>query len=196
LLHDTPWKVPIMTVSIPRFLRPVRRAAIGALALALAACATTPPPRVVQAPPPPPPDVNVYAYPQHGQTAEQQDRDRYECYLWAKQQTGFDPSAPNVPAEARVRVVGGPAPGSGTAFGAVTGALLGAALGNPWHPGPAMLTGAVIGGAAGTAAEASQRHDTTYVQYDRQQLAAIRQQAANYKRAMGACLEGRGYTVH
>ncbi len=189
-------KGPIMTVSIPGLLRPARRAAVGAVALALAACATTPPQHVVQAPPPPPPDVNVYAYPQHGQTAEQTDRDRYECYLWAKEQTGFDPSAPNVPSESRVRVVSGPAPGSGTAFGAVTGALLGAALGNPWNPGPAMLAGALAGGAVGTAAEASQRRDTTYVQPNRQQMAAIRHGAANYKRALSACLEGRGYTVH
>lgn len=37
-------------------------------------------------------DTTVYAYPTHGQSAEQADRDRYECYQWAVQQTGFDPS--------------------------------------------------------------------------------------------------------
>lgn len=40
------------------------------------------------------PSPSVYFYPQRGQSPEQQDRDRYECYRWAHRQTGFDPSAP------------------------------------------------------------------------------------------------------
>jgi hypothetical protein len=35
----------------------------------------------------------IFVYPNLGQSDEQRDRDRYECYLWAVQQTGFDPSA-------------------------------------------------------------------------------------------------------
>ena len=30
-------------------------------------------------------------YPAKGQSQEQTDRDKFECYTWAKQQTGFDP---------------------------------------------------------------------------------------------------------
>ncbi|HEY6353667.1 MAG TPA: hypothetical protein VIY30_04195, partial [Burkholderiaceae bacterium] len=88
--------------------------AAAALAGLLGGCVVAPPPR--PAPPPPvveapPPDV--YAYPLHGQSAEQQDRDHYECSLWATQQTGFDPSAPGVPPHERVRVVSaGPPPGT------------------------------------------------------------------------------------
>jgi len=37
--------------------------------------------------------VAIFVYPNHGQSDEQRDRDRYECYLWAVEQTGFDPSA-------------------------------------------------------------------------------------------------------
>ena len=37
-------------------------------------------------------DTTVYAYPSQGQSAEQADRDRYECYQWAVDHTGFDPS--------------------------------------------------------------------------------------------------------
>jgi hypothetical protein len=44
--------------------------------------------------PPPPPMTTVYLYPAHGQSAAQQDRDKYECNLWAVQQTGFDLSSP------------------------------------------------------------------------------------------------------
>jgi hypothetical protein len=35
---------------------------------------------------------DVYAYPQNGQTDEQQSNDRYECHTWARSQTGFDPT--------------------------------------------------------------------------------------------------------
>jgi hypothetical protein len=37
----------------------------------------------------------LFVYPASGQTEEQRDRDRYECYVWAAGQTGFDPSAEN-----------------------------------------------------------------------------------------------------
>jgi len=37
---------------------------------------------------------NLYVYPKQGQSAQQQDTDRYECYRWAVQQTGFDPTQP------------------------------------------------------------------------------------------------------
>ena len=30
-------------------------------------------------------------YPAKGQSQEQMDKDKYECYTWGKQQTGFDP---------------------------------------------------------------------------------------------------------
>jgi Outer membrane protein beta-barrel domain len=36
----------------------------------------------------------LYMYPQHGQSQKQQAVDRYECYSWARSQTGYDPSAP------------------------------------------------------------------------------------------------------
>jgi hypothetical protein len=48
----------------------------------------------VDAPPPasPAPATPVYTYPAAGQSAEQQQLDRYECYRWAVSQTGFDPT--------------------------------------------------------------------------------------------------------
>jgi len=45
------------------------------------------------APPSAPPKVStVFLYPQNGQTPDQQARDRYECYLFAVEQSGFDPT--------------------------------------------------------------------------------------------------------
>jgi len=34
---------------------------------------------------------NVFIYPRNGQSEEQQSTDRYECYVWSRDQTGFDP---------------------------------------------------------------------------------------------------------
>ena len=67
--------------------------AVASLATVLCACVTPPPPRpvVVQ---PPPPRTDIYAYPSQGQTPEQQDRDRYDCYQWAIQQTGLIQARP------------------------------------------------------------------------------------------------------
>ena len=37
-------------------------------------------------------DQHIYVYPTRGQTASETSKDRYECYLWAVKQTGYDPS--------------------------------------------------------------------------------------------------------
>ena len=34
---------------------------------------------------------DLYVFPAKGQSQEQTERDKYECYQWAKRQTGFDP---------------------------------------------------------------------------------------------------------
>ena len=33
----------------------------------------------------------IYIYPSKGQSEQQQDKDKAECYAWAKEQTGFNP---------------------------------------------------------------------------------------------------------
>ncbi|MFT4173686.1 MAG: DUF6515 family protein [Rhodocyclaceae bacterium] len=37
----------------------------------------------------------VFYYPRNGQSTAQQDEDRYQCYEWAVEQTGFDPTLPD-----------------------------------------------------------------------------------------------------
>ena len=37
--------------------------------------------------------AEIFVYPNEGQSDEQRDRDRYECYLWASGQTGYDPGS-------------------------------------------------------------------------------------------------------
>lgn len=174
---------------------------IGSI-IALAACAgcvSEPTPRAVSVAPPPPPDTNVYFYPSRGQSPQQQDRDKYECNTWAVRQSGFDPSAPNVPPHLRVVVSSaGPPPGAGVAAGAVTGAVLGAAVSPPWHAGPGAIIGALAGAAIGGIAEntaAEQRREQMVASANSAQAALLEERARNYRRAMSACLEGRGYSV-
>ncbi|MEN8143000.1 MAG: glycine zipper 2TM domain-containing protein, partial [Thermodesulfobacteriota bacterium] len=94
---------------------------------------------------PPPPPTEVYFYPNRGQGPAQQDRDSYECYLWAKEQTGFDPSAPNLAPHHKLAVVPEAPPGADTAVGAMTGAILGAAVSSRGKGPEGALIGAVAG---------------------------------------------------
>ena len=95
----------------------------------------------------------------------------------------------------------GRAPGSGTAVGAITGAILGAVIAGPRNAGAGLIVGGVAGGLVGTAAEQQQRAaaDAQAQQFvdnrSAQEMAVIDARAANYRRAIGACLEGRGYAV-
>ena len=179
-----------------------------AIVLSLAGCADTAParrsspPRARTAPPPqpPPPPVTtqVYVYPTGGQSSERLSRDRYECYLWGVKQSGFDPSQTSLAPHQRVEVVPVRPAGSDTVAGAVTGAVIGAVVAR--DPGAGAVGGAILGGAAGAISD-SQREarakqiQSRYDQRDSVRMARLEEQASNYRRALTACLEGRGYTV-
>jgi hypothetical protein len=163
-------------------------------------CVVEPPPAVVR-PESPPPNTNVYFYPAQGHptpSPEQQDRDRYECNTWAVQQSGFDPSLPNMPPHERVRFVAGPPPGAGVAFGAVTGAILGAAVSDS---GAGALVGGLAGAAIGGAAEAESAAEAERLEAQANsnlngaRNANLERKAFDFRRAISACLEGRGYVV-
>lgn len=146
------------------------------------------------------PLTQVYFYPKAGQTAEQQSRDHYDCYNWAVQQTGFDPGQSTIPTDQRVRVVPMPPPGHDTATLAIAGAVLGALIGGPRHAVGGALIGASGGAIAGAASdsarmEASRRQEEAYASRDRSRDDRLAERAAGFRRAMSACLEGRGYSV-
>lgn len=137
----------------------------------------------------------VFVYPERGQSSQQQSQDRYQCHLWAVQQTGFDPTTaaatppPPPPSTApQGQVVQGAA--RGAALGAVGGAIAGDA-------GKGAAAGAAMGGLFG----AMKRHDQqvqaqqAYSNQVAQQQAVQAQGSAAYNRALSACLSGRGYTV-
>jgi len=144
-----------------------------------------------------PASAQTYVYPERGQSPQQQEFDRGQCYSWAVQQSGFDPANP--------RVATGPPPppvntapdGSmvrGAAGGAAIGAIGGAIGGNA-------AKGAAIGAGAGLLfgglrrAHAMEEQQQQQQAYQMQQQSALAQGHANYNRAFGACMAGRGYTV-
>lgn len=146
------------------------------------------------------PAARVYVYPASGQSREQLDRDRYECYLWAVRQSGFDPSQPQAAPHQRIEVVPMPPPGSGTVAGAATGAIVGAVVSHPHDTGTGAAVGAVAGAIIGATADSARQEQADRVQRaydarDAQLVARLERQSNEYRRAISACLEGRGYTV-
>lgn len=174
---------------------------VVALSGVLAACVAAPPPRrVAQVPPPPPTASQIVVYPARGQSPEQLERDRYECHVWAVQQSGFDPSQPGTPTGQRVVVQPANPPGSGTAIGAIAGAILGAAIAGPRNAGAGLVFGGITGAAVGTASDANAQAQANYEQsrLDAGYNAAAAQdmqRSSNYRRAISACLDARGYTT-
>jgi hypothetical protein len=149
---------------------------------------------------PPLPTTKVYFYPSQGQSAEQQQRDRYECYLWAVKQSGFDPGQAQLAPHQRVEVTPAAPPGSDTAAGAVGGAIVGSMMSPRHDQGFGLIFGAITGAMLGAASDQARQQQAAQAQqyYDTkeaQRYARLEKQARDYQRAMTACLEGRGYTV-
>jgi hypothetical protein len=133
----------------------------------------------------------LYIYPAKGQSDEQLDKDKYECYNWAKKDTGFDPMA--VPTTSTP-----PPSGEKKSGGAVKGALGGAALGAiVGDSSKSAKRGALAGGLIGGVRQSSsnRQREQQQQQWAQQESASYANNRNNYNRAYAACLEGRGYTV-
>lgn len=128
-------------------------------------------------------------YPAKGQSPEQQQKDQAECQAWATQSTGIDPvalAASPVPQDTESTFGGGERAG-GAVRGAAGGALIGAIAGDTGKgAGIGAVTGTMVGGKQARAKQAAGTQ---------QQQAQRQQQLDTYYKAVGACLEGRGYTV-
>lgn len=146
--------------------------------------------------------ADLYIYPKNGQSEELQRRDRYECHVWAADQSGFDPSTYEAPQPVRHRPVAGHNDGkfgsdpvTGAAQGAAIGAV-GGAIGGDAGKGAAI--GAGVGallGAFRTLERESDRKDYEQQKQAAEQKAATEKLRKDYNRAISACLEARGYTV-
>jgi hypothetical protein len=128
--------------------------------------------------------ADIQAYPERGQSPDRTRRDRYECHNWAVEQTGRVPG-PGAPADAvkrerRAERIGKIIAGAG--IGAALGGLIRGAD-DRGDAADGALGGAVLGAAAGAAAGASAEEEPEDEVFDA------------YFRALGACMEGRGYEL-
>jgi hypothetical protein len=138
---------------------------------------------------------DLFIYPTKNQSAEQQDKDKWECRAWATNQTGFDPAArvtASSPPPTRQAPKGGLIRGAagGAALGAVGGAIAG-------NAGKGAAIGAVGGGVLGTVRRNDQirQEERAHQQWAQQNVGQYEQNRSNWVRAVKACLTGRGYTV-
>lgn len=140
----------------------------------------------------------VFFYPAQGQSSEQLEQDKMECYSWAKGQTGFDPMTPaptpdrSAASEAEAAKQGSAA--RGAARGAAVGAV-GGAIGGDAGKGAAVGAGAgAVAGRARANRNAANAQAQTQSDYEAR-LASYNEERARWQRAATACMEGRGYSV-
>ena len=139
---------------------------------------------------------DFFVFPSQGQSQEQMDRDKVECQIWARQQTGFDPLATptaSTPPPAQEARQGGLLRGAarGAAVGVVGGAIAGdAGRGAAIGAG----TGALLGGMRRS--DQIRREDQAQQQWAQREAAQLAQDRDNFNRAFKACLTGKGYTVN
>ena len=134
-------------------------------------------------------------YPNKNQSNEQMEKDKFQCYTWAKGQTGFDPmqratttTAPPQKGAKKGGVV------KGAAGGALVGTAAGAIAGNT---GKGAAIGASSGALVGGIRRRNQRKQQKKAEQDwaNREVANYEARRNEYDRAYSACLEGRGYTV-
>jgi len=133
----------------------------------------------------------LYIYPAQGQSADQLDKDKYECYSWAKNDTGFDPMALPTTSSAPPK---GQKKSGGAVKGGLGGAVIGGILGDSKKSAKrGTLAGGLIGGVSQSSknAKTEKKRDD----WERKESANYANNRNNYNRAYSACLEGRGYTV-
>ena len=142
--------------------------------------------------------LGLLAYPAKGQSADKQKKDQAECYAWSKEQTGFDPAtaaAPNTDSVAKAAQAQTAQATQGTAVkgaakGAAAGALIGAAAGDA---GKGAAIGAAAGGVGGRSAK-KRADKQAGADAAASATAASNKQVDDFKKAIGTCMTGRGYT--
>ncbi len=133
---------------------------------------------------------DAFIYPKNDQTTEQQQKDKSECYNWAKGETGFDPQA-QYRTETPAPQQSSSGPDGSMARGAARGAALGAITGNDAGKGAA--AGAAIGGMRKRDRQRQEQKD--YDRWQQEETAKYNEKRSRYDRAYKACLEARDYSV-
>lgn len=133
-------------------------------------------------------------FPAKGQSQDQMEKDKYACYQWAKNETGFDPmQTPTASAPPPQQQAGR----GGAVKGAAVGAGVGALVKKDDSRSKGAGTGALIGGALGAAGQSRQNRQDQQAkqQWEQQQANEYAQKRNTYNRAFAACMEPKGYTI-
>ena len=128
-------------------------------------------------------------YPKNAQSAEQQEKDKFECYGWAKTESGFDPMAPPTATEAPPKQQ---APKGGVLRGAARGAVIGEIVDDDHQTGA--KAGAAIGGMR--RADQKRKQAQEQQQWEQEQQRIYAEKRDRYNRAYSVCLEARDYSVN
>jgi Glycine zipper len=174
-------------------------AAVVAWAAAATAQVAQPPPQ--SAPTPRPPtlaEIGMFVYPAQGQSPDQMAKDQGACTRWAESQTGLQLQAGSVDTQAAAKAAekqAGEATEGAAVLGAAKGAAAGTAIGAiAGDTGKGAAIGAVAGAMGGVRARRHAKHEAG-VQGAQKAQAQNQQALDTFKKAAGACLEGRGYSV-
>jgi len=145
--------------------------------------------------------IDTYAFPQKGQTADQQKQDEGFCTQWAQEQTGINPAVLQYQQQEAATSQQQAQQASTSRVGrpllrtAATGAALGGINNN-------MDDGAGKGAVEGVALAASRARAQSLEQKSQGVVDAANAKAQNvqadsqkYVRAYGACMEGKGYSI-
>ena len=149
--------------------------------------------------------LEVYAYPQRGQSATTQGRDESVCYQWAVNNTGNDPFQLQKAAEAQIagtqqatqqaaQQAGQGSVAKETVKTAAVGTLIGGISGNE---GKGAAYGAALGVIRGVRRQNAEKAaaQQSVQQQGQQMQQATAAQIDSFKKAFSVCLEGKGYLV-
>lgn len=135
---------------------------------------------------------DFFVYPKNNQDAAQQQKDEGECYVWGKNQSGFDPMAPPTATSQAPQVDNSRTDGS-MARGAFRGAAVGAIVGNSDDAKKGAAAGALVGGMRRRDRQRQQQNDRAA--WEQEQAAQYQQMRNNYNRAFKGCMEAREYSI-
>jgi hypothetical protein len=136
--------------------------------------------------------LGLFVFPAKDQDAATQKEDEKKCYIWAYEQTGFDPLNPTKVQASQVDKGPDGAAVGGAARGAAAGAAIGAVTGNA---GDGAAVGAIAGGIRGRRAA---KYNKAKQQQANNNNASGQEKAMldNFKKAFSACIEAKGYSVN
>lgn len=132
---------------------------------------------------------DAFVYPKNDQTMEQQQKDKSECYTWAKRETGFDPQ------EAPRTETPPPSQSSGADGSVVRGAARGALLARLLTTTPVRARPQEPPLVAMRRRDRQRQEQQNYAQWEHQEAAKYAEKRNRYDRAYKVCLEARDYSV-